>query len=350
MHHLNRFNEPIINTNFDVQVLNDGINIGKSEKGIGIKGFRFGNGKINLSLIAGNHSDEPTGPRLLRKLVTWLSRLSDHDRVIRDYSWFIVPHSNPDGEEINRQWYEDDQEYYDLARNLKHGFREPPGRDLEFGYPDEEHGALRSENEAVYNFWCQRNAPFHLHISLHGMNRAFGAWYLIDEHWIDRTSQLRAQATSKTEAHGYLLHDVDRKGEKGFRRIAPGFCTRPDSKYMSAYFESINDPEMARKFHPSSMESIRSLGGDCLTLVSEMPLFILPWKSGDISWPNQEWDYWSQRFAGWKQDLLQGRKTESEVNQEAENAGVKPMSVKDQMMLQWNFFTAGVEAVEAQMK
>ena len=45
---------------------------------------------------------------------------------------------------------------------------------------------------------------------------------------------------------------------------------------MSEYFMAAGDPVTASLFRPSSMETVRSLGGDPLTLVSEMPLFITP--------------------------------------------------------------------------
>ena len=45
---------------------------------------------------------------------------------------------------------------------------------------------------------------------------------------------------------------------------------------MAAYFEDRADDDTAAKFRPSSMETIRSFGGDPLTLVSEVPLFVLP--------------------------------------------------------------------------
>ena len=37
---------------------------------------------------------------------------------------------------------------------------------------------------------------------------------------------------------GYVLHDVERGGEKGFHRIDEGFTTRPDSRAMKAHFEA----------------------------------------------------------------------------------------------------------------
>ena len=87
---------------------------------------------------------------------------------------------------------------------------------------------------------------------------------------------MRERLRRRVRELGYRLHDVDRGGEKGFHRIDEGFTTRPDSRAMAAHFEALGDPATAALFRPSSMEYVRSLGGDPLTLVSEMPLFLVP--------------------------------------------------------------------------
>ena len=71
------------------------------------------------------------------------------------------------------------------------------------------------------------------------------------------------------------LHDWDRKGEKGFFRIAPGFCTTPTSTAMKQHFENLSEPREAEKFLPSSMEFVSSLGDAPLCMVSEIPLFLV---------------------------------------------------------------------------
>jgi len=45
---------------------------------------------------------------------------------------------------------------------------------------------------------------------------------------------------------------------------------------MRAYFAERGDDEMAGRFRDSSMEYVRSLGGDPLCLVTEIPLFVVP--------------------------------------------------------------------------
>jgi len=175
------------------------------------------------------------------------------------------------------------------------------------------------------------------------MGIAFGAWFLIDQNWISKSDIIQLSCRKKTKELGYPLHDIDRKGEKGFHRIAEGFCTRPDSKSMRKHFLQLGDEEMASKFHPSSMESIRSLGGDCLTVVSEMPLFLISRKTKDISWPNAEFDAWRNKLADWQRKLFQATISESEVREDAAKSGLSPMPVADQMRLQWCLVCAGIE-------
>lgn len=324
----------------------EGINIGTSVEGHPIQGYRFGKGNKNISLIAGNHADEPIGPLLLKKVVSYFSTLADNHPLMKEYSWWIVPHTNPDGEKQNLKWYNYSDNSTDLAQYLLHVQRELPGRDLEFGYPIAgKIPALRPENTAVYDFWKTANAPFALHASLHGMKSAYGAWFLIDEVWIDRTQKLREECKVKTAELGYDLYDLDRSGEKGFSRIDEGFCTRPDGGKMRDHFLNLGDTKTAAQFHTSSMESIRSLGGDCLTLVSEMPLFVFPKKERELIWPDTYLNEWSEQFIQWKNELVSGQLSATALENEMKVKGVYAMPWKDQMKLQWQFIVSGLAAI-----
>ena len=143
-------------------------------------------------------------------------------------------------------------------------------------------------------------------------------------------------------ALGYRLFDVDRGGEKGFRRIDEGFSTRPDSRAMAAHFVSRGDAATAALFRPSSMELVRSLGGDPLTLVSEMPLFLVP-AAGEVPEVGRD-DDGRRRFRDWLGRLRAGRSPE-ETRVAAERAGLRPMPIRDQMRLQLAFLAQALEAV-----
>lgn len=321
--------------------------IGTSREGRPIEAFRYGSGSKNISLIAGNHADEPVGPLLLRKLVTFLSHLSQDHYLLSKYNWWIVPHTNPDGESLNRAWYTDEDSETDLVRYLRYVVREAPGEDLEFGYPIQ--GAfpsLRPESEAVYTFWQEAKGSFDLHVSLHGMGSAYGAWFLIDEAWIGRTKDLRRECAERTRRLGFPLYDVDRFGEKGFRRIAEGFCTRPDAAQMRSYFLQQGDSATAEQFYPSSMESIRSLGGDCLTLVSEMPLFLFPKRVRTLTWPDPYLNEWKEQFQSWKTQIMIEKTTMEQVRKEAMARGLKAMPWEAQLRLQWQLICSGMRALE----
>ncbi len=324
----------------------EGCTIGTSVKGRSIQGFKFGKGLKNISLIAGNHADEPIGPLLLKKLVSYLSNLPKTNSLLKNYSWYIVPHTNPDGEFVNKKWYSYKDKNTDLAEYLINVVREPPGKDLEFGYPiDKRIAALRPENTAVYNFWKTAKAPFNLHVSLHGMAKAYGAWFLINRAWANKTYSLQQQCAKRTSSLGYDLFDLDRHGEKGFYRIAEGFCSCPSAKGMQHYFLNRNEPKMANKFHANSMESIRSLGGDCLSLVSEMPLFLFPKKERPLVWPNTYLQEWSAQFSLWKSLLISGDLSASNLTKEMQNLNIKPMPWDDQLRLQWQLIASGIECI-----
>jgi hypothetical protein len=320
--------------------------IGRSREGRPLRALKLGRGPLRISLLAGCHADEPVGPRLLSRLSAYLLSLPSNDPLLERYEWWIVPHINPDGAERNRRWQHEEASSYDLGEYLSGAVRELPGDDIEFGFPrgPDDEGA-RPENRAAYDWWRTANGPFGLHASLHGMGFAAGPWFLIEAAWSDRCEQLKARCRSAVDALGYVLHDVERHGEKGFFRLGRGFCTRPDSRYMREHFLELGDEETAGLFRPSSMEFLRSLGGDPLTLVSEMPLFVTPGVGDAIGPPDAAAEEWKARIEAWRAKLQSGGDA-LKVAAEARARGLLAMPVRDQMTLQWSFIAAGLEQVE----
>ena len=230
-------------------------------------GAVLGTGPTTVSLIAGNHADEPVGPETLRSFI--VNGLAHREKMapwLRRFRFVVVPHTNPDGEARNWPWIE---QWPDPEAYLRHAVREKPGRDLEYGFPD-----MRPENECVSAF-LREHGPFDLHASLHGMSAGEGAMLLINRPWTFRTQSLRDDFVEAAAAEGLPMHDHNRKGEKGFFWIEPGFQTTPRGDAMRTYFRAQGDDAMVRRFHDSSMEFVASLGGDPLSLVTELPLFLV---------------------------------------------------------------------------
>ena len=243
------------------------IKIGQSERGKPIFCYRFGTGETHILLMAGAHSDEPVGPQTIRQLLRSVgTRPKAFAELLARYRFTVLPHINPDGESINRRWFE---KWPDLKSYLSHRFREKPGRDLEFGYPD-----MRVENRTISNF-LQTKGPFHLYVNLHGMGFAEGLLLLIEKSWVERTEPLRSRFLDLAAQHDLPLHDHDRKGEKGFRYLGPGFTTTPRGEAMKQHFLERDQPDMAEKFHLSSMEWLQKVNGDPLCLVTELPLYLV---------------------------------------------------------------------------
>jgi hypothetical protein len=115
---------------------------------------------------------------------------------------------------------------------------------------------------------------------------------------------------------------------------------------MTEFFLSRGDQETASKFRPSSMEAIRGLGGDALTFVTEMPLFIIPGVGENIGPPDLTAERWNTRIASWKVALEQGRSKEL-IRDESSRLGMRPMPIADQMRLQWRMISAAFEAAFA---
>jgi hypothetical protein len=323
--------------------------IGRSRAGREIAGYVLGRGDLHVSVIGGCHADEPVGPAMLRRLVAFLSSRPADDPLLARYTWYAVPHVNPDGEARNAAWSDvtlptvdhlgEEDRAYDLALYLRHVVREKPGDDMEFGFPRSTNDAgARPENRAVAAFLAG-GAPFVFHGSFHGMGFASGPWFLLEAAWIDRTGSLREALRRRVREMGYRPFDVDRGGEKGFRRIDEGFTTRPDSMAMRAWFEDRGDPATAALFRPSSMEYVRSLGSDPLTIVSEMPLFLRALEEGETGRPDDP------RFRAFL-DRVSGLPPE-EVRAEAKRSGVRGMPLRDQMRLQLAFLGEALQAAEA---
>lgn len=242
--------------------------IGESEEGRPIDAVTLGTGPLAIGLVAGHHADEPVGPETLRTLVVeGLRRRDELAPLWARARLVVVPHVNPDGEARNRRWI---SQWPDVASYITGAIRELPGRDLEFGYPD-----LRPENRAVSAFLA-RHGPYALYGSLHGMGFSEGAMLLIDRRWGYRTVELQAGFAAAAADAGLPLHDHNRRGEKGFFYLGPGFATTPEGSAMRAFFEAAGDAETARGFRASSMDFVRALGGDPLCIVTELPLFRLP--------------------------------------------------------------------------
>ena len=258
----------------------DCVQIGESEEGRPIGGIMLGRGNRHVSLLAGNHSDEPVGPDFLRRFVTSvLDRPNACSALLDAFRFFVIPLTNPDGAFRNRTWRRawgglgalppGDDAGGIVTEYLRHAVREPPGRDVEFGFPD-----MRPENRAVAA-WLRKHGPFVLHGSLHGMGISAGALLLIEKKWGYRATLLQERFRQAAQAEDLPLYDRNRQGEKGFFYLAPGFWTTPEGSAMRAFFEARGDKETAAFFRSSSMEYVRSLGGDPLCYVTELPLFLV---------------------------------------------------------------------------
>ncbi|WP_245846011.1 M14 family zinc carboxypeptidase [Longibacter salinarum] len=314
--------------------------IGTSEEGRPIAGVVLGKGPQTVSIVAGNHADEPVGPETLRSLVVSVLENPDaFEGLLEQFTFRIVPHTNPDGEARNRPWIE---AWPDMQAYLRHVERDLPGRDLEFGFP-----SMRPENEAVASF-LELHAPFALHASLHGMSVSEGALLLINRPWAYRSEKLQKEYRKAAIDAGLRMHDHNRKGEKGFFWIAPGYQTTPRGEAMRSYFRSIGDPDMADRFHDSSMEMVMGWGGDPLCLVTELPLWVLvdgPAEEPPPTNPHRPMRYeaFREQFADLRhQDLTQSDASPSDLLGDFE---LEPLDPAVAMRLQLTVLSLALETV-----
>jgi hypothetical protein len=115
---------------------------------------------------------------------------------------------------------------------------------------------------------------------------------------------------------------------------------------MAAHFEALGDSATASRFRPSSMETLRTFGHDTLTLVSEMPLFILPGVGERPGPPDPVAERWKSRLDGWRSELSAGGAPDA-ISADARKLGLVPMPVRDQMRMQWTFIAAGLRQIRS---
>lgn len=300
--------------------------IGESREGRTLFAVKVGNGPLKITLTAGAHSDEPVGPLACLEILRCLAEGSGDECWLRQATWRICPQVNPDGAAKNARWFSDP---LDIGVYARHVFREPPGEDVEFNYPCSKTGRVspRPENKAVAEFLALGGSA-HLHASLHGMAFAEGAWWLIGKDWVEETVPLRRQLASLFQEYSLGVHDIDRRGEKGFTRIEPGFSTTPTSTDMKDFFLRQGDEEMASRFLPSSMEFVQSLGGKPLVMVSELPLFRI-FGGGLLSDPPGEetpFQLFRPKFAEARKALLEG--DNGPLNEVVREFDLRPMPLE----------------------
>lgn len=317
--------------------------IGRSRQGRPLHGVVAGRGPLRVSLIAGCHGDEPVGP-------AWLSAFAhalESGHPLGEVATFhIVPDANPDGAAANARWWRHGDGAGDLPAYLAHRVREAPGDDLEFGFPGAPAGddGIRPEAAAIAAFLAAEG-PLDLHGSLHGLGFGEGPWFLVEPAWEDRLAPYHRACLDAAAREGLRPHDLDRHGEKGFRRLGVGLCTRPDSRAMRDHFLARGDAATAALFRPSSMEFTRSLGGDPFTFVTEVPLFL---QSGaaDPAWPD--------RLGRWTRELARAERAgcwptgATQVEDEARHHGVRPLPLEVQFRLIGAQVDAAVELVRAE--
>jgi hypothetical protein len=320
--------------------------IGASRDGRAIWGITLGARGRPVSITAGAHSDEPLGPMTAMLFAEWLVSSGDGRALLSHHTFRICPQVNPDGAERNSAWFAEPLDPLAYFRGVA---RELPGDDVEFGYPrDIGPDALenaRPENIAVARFLA-RGGPCALHASLHTMAYAEGAWFLIGRDWAERTARLRERLAAAALELGFPLHDIERHGEKGFHRIANGFCTTPTSTAMRDHFLAQGDPDTASRFRPSSMEFVQSLGGAPLVMVSELPMFTIRGDEPRPDPPGPETAYtrFRPRLPGARAALLRG--DEAPARALMNEYHLTPVPLRRQVALQGRMLTEALRFLD----
>lgn len=305
--------------------------IGHSQEGQKLFGIKVGNGSLKASIIAGCSADEPVGPYMVKCFLTWLKQSASGNELLRKWTFFIIPQMNPDGALRNKSWTELP---LSLKLYLEKSKRDLPSEDLEFGFPSVQSSTnIHPENIAAAEFLSQQGC-FQAHFSLHNLIVGGGAWFLIDKKHSNDSFHLQAKLKGIAEKLNIPLYDIDRKGEKGFVRLSAGFSTTPSTIELRKYYQEHSHPEWAEKIYLSSMDYIESLGGEPLSLVSEIPMFY----SSKIRTVKTIEELESKHF--FQGELLRCAKALQSGDQELYDKimkewDIQPISFKDQIRVQF---------------
>jgi hypothetical protein len=115
---------------------------------------------------------------------------------------------------------------------------------------------------------------------------------------------------------------------------------------MAKFFTDRGDAETAALFRPSSMEAVRSIGGDTLTLVSEVPLFVLPGVGLQIEPKDPKAEEWRARIEQWRIQVGDDEAA-AHVREDVADSDMQPVAIREQMHMQWAMIRAGVEQIAA---
>ncbi|NND70420.1 MAG: peptidase M14 [Rhodothermales bacterium] len=304
--------------------------IGRSREGRTIDAYDFGSGPIHVSIISGSHADEPIGSETIRLLIeTVLAGGGLPGSHLEACTFHVIPQINPDGEERNAEWMSNWPSVESYIQNV---VRELPGDDIEFGYPD-----MRPENAAAVSYW-NSIGTIDLHVSLHGMGYAEGVMLLIERHWTSRTQEIRDAYTRLAESMNLGLHTHNRKGEKGFFYIEDGYTTTPEGAAMRAHFSGLGETETASLFHSSSMEFMRTLSADPLSLVTEIPLFAIR-NSGSGTMIPENYVELKKHLPEWKAEIDAGQS----ITDRLSSFELRPVKIADAIALQLEAIELGIE-------
>ena len=242
--------------------------LGHSREGRPLVALSMGQGSRTLVIKANAHAEEAAGVVTCLRLAQALLEQPVGERWREEITFHFIPTANPDGLWRNRDWLDGP---FDLARFLRFRIRDLPLDDIEFGYPSSEASAVRPENQAIADFL--RSLPrLDAYLSLHSMDFAGGAWFLLQAP--DRAAQEPLLAFLIDQCHhaGIPLHDEDRRGQKGFTRLQPGFHTTPTVEEMQAFFQRSGQTNLEQQFQLNSMQFVQQHHGTPRAVVSELPL------------------------------------------------------------------------------
>jgi hypothetical protein len=232
--------------------------VGVSRSGRPIQMLSIGNGERSALMVAGAHSNEPSGPVAACTLAARLVAAP----ALRDalgYRWHFVACIDPDGLAMNEGWLADrsPQAYFE------HYFRPALHRQGEYSFPLTSGNYKFDQQPPENDAWCEaleRTRPV-LHIDTHNSDMA-GVFYVASQ-----SKGLGPKLATDTAAAGLLLNVVGEPFGEVFSSM---------QEFGPGYWGFMDIPKLAKAGHWSAGNNSALYAAErygTFSLIAEAPLW-----------------------------------------------------------------------------
>lgn len=250
---------------------------GKSRKGDPVWCAKIGNGSRNALMFGCPHPNEPIGAMMAHYFARAIAE-DDAYRAKLDLTWYIIPVSDVDGTRLNEGWFKGPITLYNYAR---HYFRPASYEQVEWTFPldykDYHYNKPIPETRALMKIIDEAKPVFMY--SLH--NSGFGGAYW----YVSKPQEQPVYEAFHQAARGRGIPiDLGEPEMPFIQPLAPAVFKMITSADTYEYYVSVGEDPL-KLMDGCGDSSASYAGGNCATLVTEVPYFFEPRIQSDKEMP-----------------------------------------------------------------